>query len=255
MSIRVPLPGLTSAMSSQAAAPASARSKNLLSTVGEWTPELLSKIEVAVSDIEETTSEFTRRRNPKNRYWRGKIWFKQDGHSSRIIRMYNREVPYVKATNYGSSYVYANLQRCVATHIADACGKKDISVDTNDPKLFGAPEQWWCTINNLDKNIGIVDKDGNFMPKDAATILQKSELGMRVNFDLIFSIRLTVTEGRDRSAADKFRIVPDCSRASIKAINQEIEPPSVETQVPVQKATKADVASQELIDAIEALTV
>lgn len=54
-------------------------------------------------------------------------------------------------------------------------------------------------------------------------------------------------------AHDVFRIVPDCSRAAVKSINRHIEPPVIETRVPSQPTFKDDIASQELIDAIDAL--
>ncbi|KAJ5800063.1 uncharacterized protein N7518_002131 [Penicillium psychrosexuale] len=49
-------------------------------------------------------------------------------------------------------------------------------------------------------------------------------------------------------------LIADCSRGAIKAINQDIEPPNVETQIPQQRASKQDVVGQDLLDAINNLT-
>lgn len=264
MSGRIPLPGLTSekqpktnikAMPSENDSKTSAlpRNRNPFTTVAEWTPEKLSEIEILIHDLNETTSDFTRKRNPKNRYWKGKVSFKFGEYESNILKMSNCEVPYLKATNYGTDYFIARLQKPVADAIVSAAMKKDILATHVDPRVGASPNEWWMTINGISGRTGVVDSNGNFTPRDLHSILTKTESGVRVNLDLVFSLRLTIEGGQDRKNTNAFRIVPDCSRAAIKAVRQDITPPAVESQIPSQPAAKADVASQELIDALDAL--
>ena len=254
MTIKVPLPGLTDQSHSNMADKLP-KNRNPFQTVANWTPDMMKEIGIVLTDVTETTSDFTRKKNPKNRYWRGNITFKYKEYESRILKMAGCGVPYTKSTNYGTDYVYASLQKSVSDAIIAACMKKDIIVTTDDPKFTSGPNEWWATINGLKDKVGTVTADGEFSPKDLSAILKKTELGVRINFDLVFSIRLTVTDEQDRKPQQAFRIVPDCSRASIKSIREEIEPPSIESSIPQQPAAKVDVASQELLDAIDALTM
>jgi len=161
----------------------------------------------------------------------------------------------MKASNYGADYVYACLQKCVGDAIVAAGMEKDILISLEDAKAASNDTQWWMTINGLGGRVGIVDANGQFESRDLQMILNKTEQGVQINFDLVFSLRLTLENGEDRKNQHAFRIVPDCSRGAIKALRQDIEPPSIDSQIPQQKAVKGDVASQELIDAIDALII
>lgn len=251
---RVALPGLATAENNiNMSLTDRVKDKNPFAIVTEWTERYLQDIEIVISDLKETTSDFTRKRNPHHRYWKSNVSFKYKGKESRILKMAQCPVPYFKATSYGKDYVYASLQKPVCDAIIKAAMSKDIVVTGHDPKISGSDNEWWATINNLDGRVGTVDSNGNFEAKDLKMAFDKSELGARINFDLVFSIRLTLENGAERKPHDVFRIVPDCSRGAIKAIKQEIEPPNVETQIPQQGATKADVADQELMDSLNAL--
>ncbi|KAI1906219.1 hypothetical protein LOZ61_006777 [Ophidiomyces ophidiicola] len=254
---RVALPGLTATSNSSNMSTLAERvkDKNPFNSIADWTDDYLKDIEINISDIRETTSDFTRKRNPGHRYWKGMVTFKYKGHTSRILKMAQCPVPYVKITNYGKDFVYASLQKSVCDAIVKSAMTKDIVVTGQDPKVSGSDNEWWATINNLDGRVGVVDSAGNFEAKDLKMIFDKSELGARINFDLIFSIRLTLENGADRKPHDVFRIIPDCSRGAIKAAKQEIEPPNIESQIPQQRAAKIDVADQELMDSLNALLI
>lgn len=251
---KVPLPGLSNEKQSKMSDPLP-KGKNPFNNRGDWTPEQLKQLNITVADLRETTSDFTRKRNPGHRYWKGQIIFKFDGFESRILKMNNCAVPYNKNATYGKDFIYANLQKPVADAIVAACAREEIIATHHDNKLSGTDQDWWATINGTDGRLGTVDQSGDFDPKDMKTVFDRSENGALFNFDLVFSIRLTIEGGRERRPNDSFRIVTDCSRGAVKAINQSIPPPFVESQIPQQKATRTDVASQELLDAIGALSV
>ena len=163
------------------------------------------------------------------------------------------EVPFVKSTNYGTDYFYAHLQKPIADAIIAAGMKKDIIVTKSDPKMTAPDSEWWATINGTSGRIGIVDGSGNFHTKDFDQLLKKTEKGVLVNLDLVLTIRLTTSDGADKKPQSAFRIVPDCSRASIKTVNQEVEPPPIDSQVPQQAAARGDIVSQEVLDLLDGL--
>ncbi|KAJ5286584.1 hypothetical protein N7508_011238 [Penicillium antarcticum] len=228
--------------------------KNPFANRGEWTSDVLKQIDIAVTDFRETTSDFTRKRNPGHRYWRGNVTFKFEGFESRILKMAMCPVPFHKNTTYGKDFIYANLQKPVADAIIKACLKEGIVATHLDKKISGTDRDWWATINNTDGSIGTVDESGDFDVKDLQHIFDATSKGARINLDLVFSVRLTLTDGKERKDNDTFRIIADCSRGAIKAINQDIEPPNVETQIPQQRASKQDIVGQDLLDAINNLT-
>jgi hypothetical protein len=67
------------------------------------------------------------------------------------------------------------------------------------------------TINNTKDRIGTIDSQGGFEPKSFSTILQRTELGARINFDVVFNIKLALTDMKDRTSKDIFSLSPDCS--------------------------------------------
>lgn len=252
MSNKVPLPGLTSNYTESMSLPAG---KNPFHSTGKWNPANLKDIIVEIDEIKETTSDFTRKKNPKNRYWKASIKFKFGGYESRIIKMADCDIPFVKATNYGTDYIVARLQKAVGDKIVEEALKHNIIVNLQDKRAASNEHNWWMTINNTNGHIGIVDGSANFEPQDLGNIFAKTESGVKLNLDLVFSIRLTKTDNGDRTTKDVFNLVADCSRGSIKAIKQDIEAPAVEASIPQQPASKQDVAGQELLDAIAELSL
>jgi len=169
---------------------------------------MLSEVQVVLSGINETTSDFTRKSKPKNRYWKGKVTFKFGEFESQILKMSGCDVPYVKATNYGTEFLYASLQKPVADAIIASGLKKDIIISHVDPKINCPSNEWWMTVNGINGRTGVVDSSGNFSSRDLQTIFMKTEAGVKINFDLVFNIRLTLSDGDDRKPNSVFRIVP-----------------------------------------------
>ena len=168
-----------------------------------------------------------------------------------IVKMENRDVPYVKATKYGDSYVYANLDRRFATLIQAAAQEKWLLVSPDDPKLSGPPDSWWCTINNIENKVVTIDQTGTPTQRDLGKLLKDTGLGVGLNLDVVFFLRLSTEDKRDRTARDAFRVGVECSRAAIKAINRDVEPPTTPSAQLTQLPAKIDQASQELIDMLD----
>lgn len=152
----VPLAGLTPQSSSTGpqkspATPETPRqpkpAKNPFWSVGMWSPEHLQYLKAHIGEVEETTGDFTRKTKPNARYWKAPISFSYGAYKSRIIKMENRDVPFAKSTNYGDSYVYANLDRNIASLIQAAAQEKALLVSVDDPKVHGPPDTWWYTVS------------------------------------------------------------------------------------------------------------
>ncbi|PHH90156.1 hypothetical protein CDD83_4378 [Cordyceps sp. RAO-2017] len=229
--------------------------KNPFVATGKWTLPLLEQLEIKIDDIAETTSDFTRIKNPTNRYWKAYIHFVSGKYESRIIKMCDCDVPYMKATNYGTEFIVARLQKVVGDAIKAKALEKNIVVDLSDKRAASDENNWWMTINNVNGRIGLIDGEGRFEPRDLGAIMNKTEAGVKLNLDLVLSLRLTLENKKDRDSRSAFNIVADCSRGAIIAARQDIEAPAVETGVPQQSASKEDVASQELVDMLSELDI
>ncbi len=250
---KVALPGLTSSSrdtNNVMSEKTGAKGKNPFHSIGDWNLSNIKDIEVVIGEVNETTSKFTREKNANNRYWKAPVSFRTtDGkYESKIIKMFNCDVPYMSSTNYGKDYIVARLNKIVGEKIAAAALEKNIIVDTSDKRAVSDENSWWLTVNNADGRMGLVDSHGEFDPKDLVKVFTNTEKGMKVNFDLVFNIKLAKTDKKDRSSKDAFNLVSDCSRGAVKALNQDIEAPPTEGAIPQQAASKQDVASQELID-------
>ena len=63
------------------------KGKNPFGTVSNWTPELLSQIEVVVAEPIETTNDFTKSKKAGARYWSTEVLFKYETYESKVIKM------------------------------------------------------------------------------------------------------------------------------------------------------------------------
>lgn len=257
---KVPLPGLTKSSKAilndlNMSQTKFSSNKNPFTTNAKWTPDLLKQISIVIDDPVETTSNFTRQRNPTNRYWKAQVHFEFDKFKQRIIKMADCDVPYIKATNYGSQFIVARLQKAVSDAIVAEALKKNIIITIQDKRAASDDNNWWTTINNIDGRIGTVDNAGQFEPKDLGAIFNKTQEGVKINFDVVLTIKLTTTDKRDKTSRDAFSLVADCSRGALIAVKQDIEAPQVETNIPQQPASKGDIAPQELTELIDQLLI
>lgn len=202
---KVPLAGLTSNTFGSPTANMTSKplaklpTKNPFGTVSEWTPEFMDQVTVVVGEVKETINDFTRKANPNKRYWKSVVSFEANESKSRIIKMANCNIPYIKGTNYGQDYIIAKLQKVIGDAIIDAAAQKNIAATCADKRVVSKNDEWWVTINNTAGRIGIVDSTGNFDPKDLAKIFGATEEGVILNLDLVFSLRLTLDNNNEGS--------------------------------------------------------
>ncbi|KAL9122216.1 MAG: hypothetical protein Q9187_001233 [Circinaria calcarea] len=250
----VALPGLTKNMASTSL-PKALNTPNPFESITNWTPELLQHVRIKITTPNETTSEFTRKNNPNNRYWKALVSFSIKDRESRVIKSARALIPYVDNANYGVDFCYATLNRSIGEAIRDAAAKQDINVTLDDARVASNSEQWWMSVNGIKGRVGVIDKDGSFDPKDLAQILKTSERGVMVNMDTAFSLSLSKGETKARNPQDVFHLKVDCSRAAIKAINQDVDAPATATAIPVQRAAKEDIASEDLMAQLSSLSI
>lgn len=258
---KVPLPGLTRennmSTSTDQKIPAG---KNPFHVVTNWTPELLSKIEVVVEDPIETTNDFTRSKQKAARYWSGDVKFKfSDGkaeYESGVIKMSNNQIPYIKNESYGGGYFYATCNRAIGEAIRDAAAKKNINVVIDDEKAMSDTEHWWKTINKTDGRVGVLQQDATFVPKDFHQVLVKTESGISASIDVIVKLKFNSRSGKNfNPGKDAYRINFDCSRAVIRSLRNPIEPPPLQTSVEQVPVSRADVAAESLLNELDSLEI
>jgi len=230
-------------------------SKNPFIHIGDWTPELISQIEVIVSQPVETTSDFTRKKSPTKRYWKSTVTFKYHTFESSIIKMNGCDIPYLSKQTYGKDYVYAVINQHVAKAIEAAGIKAELTVDIEDEKVKSNAEQCWKTINKLNDRFGSINKTGQFVPRSLPGIFNKTQSGLKANFDMIFNLKCNTDGGIDRTARTVFRLTPEASRCYIKQLNVDVQPPETDTSVPLQKATRGDIADDDLLAELDNLGI
>lgn len=232
--------------------------KNPFHTINNWTPELLSLIEIVVDTPIETTNDFTRSKQKAGRYWSTEVKFKyNDGkneYESGVIKMTNNSVPYIKNESYGGGYFYATCNKAIGDAIRDAAAKSNIQVATDDEKAISNTEQWWKTINKADGKVGILQDDGTFVPRDLHEILLKTESGVSMSIDVIVKLKFGSKTGKNYNPSkDKLRIILDCSRGIIKGLRNGIEPPPIEASVEQTPVSRTDIATESLLAELESL--
>ena len=257
MTIGVPLTGLARVenMSQENKAAKLPSKGNPFEVFNNWNEETFNEVEVVIGTINETTSDFTKKKNPKNRYWRAPVTFKIRDHESEVLKQTNIEVPYNKGQTYGQDYMYVAMPKFVGKHIEEAAAKQGIAVQVDDERLNSTDTKWWKTLNNCADNCGIITKDGQFQQRDISNAFRSSKQGIIVNVDYCVSLRLTKTTTDDRNDQDVFRDVLDCSRVALKHVRVDVEGPPLTARVPTTKAIKDDVATDELMQQLESLGI
>lgn len=63
-------------------------------------------------------------------------------------------------------------------------------------------------------------------------------MGAQISVDIVFNVKLVLTDIKDRSSKSVFTLSPDCSHGAIKAIKVDVETLAIEASVPQQGASK-----------------
>ena len=171
-----------------------------------------------------------------------------------VIKVGQCGVPYIGNESYGGDYFYATFNKALVDSIVSAGNAAGLTVQPNDDKLPLTERTPWKTINKAKGRVGILDKGGNFLPKDLHNIFVKTERGVRVSVDVIVKLKVH-TDGGSRTQRTPFKVVFDCSRCYIRSAPKDIEPPALESFVETVRSSKADVASDDLIHDLESLEI
>jgi hypothetical protein len=258
MAIGVPLPGLaqTDNMGEpQTKAKKFPQKSDPFKTFNAWDEETFGQIDIIVEAIAETTNDYTRSKNPTNRYWRAPVKFSYKNYTSDLLKQANVEVPYNRGSNYGEDYMYVCMPKFVGARIAEAAAKQGITVQTDEDRIISTETKWWKTLNNCKERCGVITNDGDFQERRIANAFVNSKKGIRINLDYCVFLRLTKDDKSDRNDKDVFRVVLDCSRVALKEVRVDVEPPPLTSRVPTSNAMKDDIATDDLIAQLESLGV
>lgn len=260
MAIGVPLPGLTS-INDMADTQPQTRTKKFpqksdpFKTFNAWDEETFGQIDVTVDAISETTNDYTRSKNPNNRYWRAAVKFSYKNFSSEVIKQANVEVPYNRGANYGEDYMYVCMPKFIGAGIANAAAKQGITVQTDEDRINSTETKWWKTLNNCKERCGVVTNDGEFQERRIANAFVTTKKGIRINLDYCVFLRLTKSDKSDRNDKDIFKVVLDCSRVALKEVKVDVEQPPLTSRIATSSAVKDDIATDDLLAQLESMGV
>lgn len=247
---KVPLTGMAKNNTTQAQT--LPPNKNPFETISNWTPELLSLIDVVVAEPVETTNDFTKSKKANARYWSAEVLFRYEAYESKVIKMTGCQIPYIQNASYGGDYFYSTFNKALGDAIVKAGNNIGLTVQPNEDKLPYTDEFPWKTINKAGGRVGILDREARFLPKNLHDLLLKTESGIRASIDVIIKLKGN-TNGPNRNQRTPFKIVVDCSRCYIRQTRQDIPAPELESVVETIRGTKADIASDDLINELEGL--
>lgn len=259
---KIALPGLTRSQPSDMSDQVRAKfpkGKNPFHMISEWTPEMLDLVDIQVSQPIETTNDFTRSKQRAARYWSSEVKFSytdpdsNQEFTSGIIKMADNDIPRVDSPSYGGDFFYATCNRAIGDAVVAAAAKKNITVTIDDEKTVSNQNQWWKTINKAKNRIGVLQPSGNFEAKDIHKFMLKTESGLKVSLDVSIKLKFNTKDGSNIKPTSEFRIVFDLSRGLIRKLRNDVAPPAIETSVETAPVSRKDVASEELLDELNAL--
>jgi hypothetical protein len=262
---KVALPGLTnsksSTMSEDQVRAQFPKNKNPFHVITNWTPEMLSLVDIDVPEPIETTNDFTRSKQRAARYWSTEVTFNYTDpetnkeYKSGVIKMSDNDIPRIDNQSYGGDYFYATCNKAIGDAIVKAAAKKNIAATTDDEKTVSNENQWWKTINKAKGRMGVLDGSGNFNPKDLHGIMLKTEAGVKGAIDISVKLKFNTKDGSNKKPSSQFRLVFDLSRGFIRKLRNDVAPPPLETSVETAPVSKKDIASDELLQELDALEI
>lgn len=237
------------------------KGKNPFHMITYWTPEMLALIDIQVSQPIETTNDFTRSKQRAARYWSSEVKFSYTDpdtnkeFTSGLIKMEGCDIPRVDSPSYGGDFFYATCNRAIGDAVVAAAAKKNITVTIDDEKTVSNQNQWWKTINKAKGRIGVLEPSGNFEPRDIHKVMLKTEAGIKAALDVSIKLKFNTKDGGNMKPTSEFRIVFDLSRGLIRALRNDVAPPPIETSVETAPVSRKDVASEELLNELDALEI
>lgn len=234
--------------------------KNPFPAYAEWNAADMEAIKISfpiLSAKNETTNDLTRRSKPEARYWRAPITFSYGAFTSTTMKFSNVSVPYHTGSKYGTDYLYICLPKYVGDAFASA-GKAVAPTRSTEVSLVPDNNRWWKILNNVTGKVGIVDPaTKKFMPKSLDTIFTQSNAGMTLSMVLSFNCKASTGESSNITASTMRTISVELVRGFIEKIEQNIEGPmrvvANKKSAHVPQATKADVASDDLLQRLSKL--
>jgi len=231
-----------------------------------WKPNTIDKLEVEIGPFIETTGDFTRKTAPKARYWKAPVIFKMDGHQTNCIKIGSCGVPAMDTDNpeskYGVGYVYSSLNRSIGNLILKAAEAQKLKLRLTDNRIVENDEEWWVTMNNIEHRVGTFDRVGTFEEEFLYDMFRATDYGFIMNFDTIFHIKISTSDGSDRPPNGYYALSAECKRGSM--VNEgfgtgkdkrKIPPPLLKSVSKARPAAPADVASEEFRDRLRQLRI
>jgi hypothetical protein len=226
----------------------------------DWDRETLKKIVIGLTVPVETTSEFTRKQKPTERYWKSTINFHYKSFESDKLRFSSIPVPYVPdKSTYGVSYAYGILNSYVKEAILSAAASVGMRVDCDDPKLVSNETQWWKTINKIERHVFSLRSNGHrdFVLVDQ--LMQGTEAGVQLSGGLMFTLKYSTTNNEDMPNGATYKIGVEAKELYVVAAGVAVAQPTyaVREKVPTSasKPVKSDAASDELLELLRNLGV
>lgn len=187
------------------------------------------QVEVLEPNVLETTNDFTKKRNPTNRHWKGAVFYKSGGNTYEFMRVRDVVVTTNPTSNadYGKDYVYIGIPDFVRKGLQKAIGAH-VNVNLLDPK-FEPSERWWVVVNSIADLACISNASDELTPTSVDSILSETGKPFKITCDLTLDISFKTTDGaRLRSSSSPtYGVAVDAVCGTVTDLNVDEEPPKI----------------------------
>ena len=83
----------------------------------------------------------------------------------------------------------------------------------------------------------------------------KTEAGIKGAIDISVKLKFGSKDGSNKKPSSQFRLVFDLSRGFIRKLRNDVAPPPLETSVETAPVSKRDIATDDLLQEIDALEI
>ncbi|KAI1752170.1 hypothetical protein F4782DRAFT_547106 [Xylaria castorea] len=158
-------------------------------TVRVRDPESLAPYTTKVAHIRETTSDFTKKNNPKGRYWKTALSFSNGTTTASVLHVEDVIVCTNPTSNehYGRTYAYIGIPTYVLRYLTEQISKTH-NVDPLEPRFVSCADHWWKSVNDTTNLACTVGADGTVVSRNLRQILDQTGMAITITADLMFEL-------------------------------------------------------------------
>lgn len=215
-----------------------------------------------IAGLTETTSDFTKAKNPRTRYWKGAVEFKAgDDKWAKIVTFPAASIPGNPGQNnaYGATYVYFGLpieMRAVIDKIIRDDGR---TPDIDERRIVPDNACWWKISNEVSHIAGLLVGEELKWLKATDIFAKTNQAGFKANLTVTFDVRAKTEDLGELRSDTPFTVSANIVRGIITSVGEDVNRPTLMVSTKVDpsaiRLTTADKATDDLLRALDVLKI